>query len=312
MSKARAPLPWPVGAGRTCLLATHWPPDVDGLACAAAWYDLALKKQPGARLALFAPTDFPDRLEWLVQGMETVGGAHLQEFDKCLVLDCLPEAARTRLPAHWLAERAAQGHVWHVDHHDGASSAPPTPALACAFIDQGLFHPLFFSSIWSDTRRLSFHQAEAVHYLAMLFAAGLDNGEVLRQQQLLEPRRPEVLFRDLVERTEVVLSKQVDGVGSALVVASVEPWRHADTIHEAREWLLHYADLVVVVDRARGKVSLWSSTGRDLRLGEAAKIVLGGGGHGHMAGGPLGEMSARLAADRLIACVARCAGEQEE
>ena len=298
-------MPWPVLSGRTCLIATHWPPDVDGLACAAAWYDLAKTGQPAARLALYVPDDCPRRFEWLLDGMEQERGPELQGFDRCLVLDCRPEPNRTRLPEGWLASRAALGRVWHVDHHDEGPNSGVTPALACAFIDQGLYHPLFFSSIWSDTHRLSFHQSEAVGYLVQLFSAGLDDSEVARQQRLLEPRRPEILFRDVVERTEILRSTEISGVGSVLVVASAEPWRHEDTMHEVREWLLHYADLVVVIDTSRGRVSLWSSSGRDLGLGLIATRVLGGGGHAHMAGGPLGDALPSTVADQVISAVGR-------
>ncbi len=297
-------LPWPVIDGRSCLVATHWFPDVDGLACASAWLHLARAMQPNARIALFTPTPVPERLAWLVEGVTLEDGRSLATFEACLVLDCTPESKRTRLPEGWIRERATVGRIWCVDHH-GSEGLAGSPALACAFLDQGLHHPLFFASIWSDTRRLAYHQGDAVRYLAKLFSGGLDDAEASRQQQLLEPRRPEVLFRDIVERTEVVLSCEVDSVGTALVVASSRPWRHADTIHEVRELLLHYADFLVVIDRERDRVSMWSLSGQDLGLGEVASAMLGGGGHPHMAGGSLGGASPSEMGERILAAVAR-------
>ena len=138
-----------------------------------------------------------------------------------------------------------------------------------------------------------------------MFSAGLDDTEVSRQQKLLEPRRPEVLFRDIVERTEVVLSRKIEGIGTALVVASSRPWRHDDTIHEVREWLLHYADFLVVIDQKRDRVSMWSSGGQNLGLGDLATSLLGGGGHSHMAGGSLGDASPSEIGSRILAAVAR-------
>jgi len=304
MNPTKKQLPWPVLQGQSCLVATHWPPDVDGLSCASAWFYLAKAIQPTARLALYTPSAVPKRLSWIVDGVTFEEGSTISDFDSCLVLDCEPVSERTQLPQSWLHERNRLGHIWCVDHH-GDSVESNSPALACEFIDHGLYHPLFFASIWSDTRRLSFDQGEAVRYIAQLFTAGLDNIEVSRQQQLLEPRRPEILFRDIVERTEVVLSKDIPGIGTALVVTSSHPWRHADTIHEVREWLLYYADFLVVIDQERDRVSMWSSNGQDLGLGKLATSLLGGGGHSHMAGGPLGGASSTELGTRIFEAVAR-------
>ncbi len=309
MSKVDYKLPWPVFHGQSCVVATHWAPDVDGLACASAWLHLARDMQPNTHVALFAPTAIPERLQWIVDGITTVGASALSDFDRCLVLDCEPESERTQLPQDWLDEKEREGHVWCVDHHSDFIETQ-SPALACSFIDQGLHHPLYFASIWSDTRRLAFDQREAIRYISKLFSAGLDNIEISRQQKLLEPRRPEVLFRDIVERTEVILSRKIEGIGTALVVASSSPWRHEDTIHEVREWLLHYADFLVVIDQKRDRVSMWSTDGLDLRLGDLATSLLRGGGHSHMAGGKLGDASPSEMGSRIIGAVARYLQDQ--
>ena len=136
-------LPWPVLQGRNCLVATHWPPDVDGLACASAWFHLTKAMQPNAHVALFTPMAIPERLLWIVEGVTFVEGSALSDFERCLILDCAPLSERTQLPQDWLHEKNREGHVWCVDHH-GDSVENRSPALACAFIDQGLHHPLYF------------------------------------------------------------------------------------------------------------------------------------------------------------------------
>lgn len=302
MTQTKKLLPWPVMGGSNCLIATHWPPDVDGLACSSAWYHLAMAMQPSSCIALYTPTPIPTRLKWITEGVSLTNRLSDSEYDQCLILDSTPDTERTLLPEKWLTNMTER--LWIVDHHKEKHGSR-FPSVACAFIEQGLYHPLFFASIWSDSRRLVFEPGNALRYLAKLFADGLDNSEMDRQIRLLEPRRPEILFRDIVERTEVIISRQIDGLGIALVVSSVMPWRHDDTILEVREWLVHYADFVVVIDKERDQVSMWSSAGQDLSLGRIAASQLKGGGHPHMAGGSLCGMAPTEIGERILHQISR-------
>lgn len=289
-------LPWPVNQLGNCLVATHWPPDIDGMATAAGWCALARELQLEVRIAFYCPEPPVERFAWLTAEMTIEEGGSLDDYDICLLLDCDAVAELTRLPAEWLMHLEDRKLLFSVDHHVG-STVPcgdrarhlcrDAPCTACIFIDQGLFHPLFFASVWSDTQRLTTRVRDGVRYLEKMFTMGLDEDEATRQLELMEPRRPVVLFRDLVEHTRIVAEWRQESVGTVMVVTSSLPWRHSDTINEVREVLKHYADVLLAVDLERERVSLWGRPGRNLRLGDFARETLGGGGHDHMAGGPL-------------------------
>lgn len=291
-------LPWPVNQGRSCLLATHWPPDIDGVATAAGWYALAKEMQPGSVVRFYCPEPLPARFLWLAKDLPIERGPGLDKYQRAFVIDCDVNSQRIRLPDEWLTGLEERGLLFSVDHHidhtqnraDGKRHfVLDVPSVACALIDRGLFHPLFFASVWSDTRGLSIRLRDAVKYLNCMFTMGLTEEEADRQRTFMEPQRPVVLFRDLIERTKVVSIWHQDGVGTVMVVSSSRPWRHIDSLNEAREILTHYADVLLIVDKEAKRVSLWAKPSLDLQLNQFASMMIDGGGHSTMAGGSLKE-----------------------
>lgn len=294
MIKATNQLPWPVNKGANCLLATHWPPDIDGLATAAAWYALA-KDVSGSTIKLFCPDSLPDRFLWLIEGVPIEDGSQLNDFQSCLVFDCSANEQRTRLPNEWLVMLERQETLFSIDHHrDSWSRADErrhfvvnVPSTSCILMDYGLFHPLFFASVWSDTINLTLRTEEAVKYVSRMFDCGLTQEEVDRQRKLIEPRRSITLFHDLVKRVEIIAEWQQEEVGTVMVVCSHKTWQHIDTLNEVRHLLTYYADVICIIDQAAQRVSLWASPDLNLRLDQFAAEFLGGGGHENMAGGGL-------------------------
>ena len=305
---------WPVENGSSCLVATHWPPDIDGLATGAAWCLLALQKNPSHKVALYCPESLPNRLGWLIENIPIETECPAEKYDCCLVIDCEPTFERTKIPEKWLNVLKTTCSLYSVDHHSNSGAKHDgqqnwiemKPATACSFIDRGLFHQLFFASIWTDTRGFTLNTSIANHYLSRLLENGLKQEEITRQLRLLQPPRPEILFRDLCERTSVVENWYQGGIGHIIVVASTKPWRHVDTIHEVRELLTNYADVMAVMDVHNQRISLWCKEECPLDLGTLAHKEFGGGGHRTMAGGPLDNKTPDDVASLLKDYAYRC------
>ena len=289
-------LPWPINRSGSCLLATHWPPDIDGLACAAGWYMLSRIQSPNTTVKLFCPESLPDRFQWIIQEIPLEHSAIVEDFDACLVLDSSGTSQRTKLPEEWLVNLEQNKALFSVDHHcnnvNGHAISEQhvvqyLPSTACILMEHELFHPLFFASLWSDTYGLTIHTREGTKYLNHMFELGLTQEEVNRQLALMEPRRPIILFRDMIERTGIQALWHTRHKDTIIVVTSTNSWRHADSINEVRETLTHYADVIAILDPTSNRVSLWARPGVNLQLGKFAEEYLNGGGHNNIAGGAL-------------------------
>lgn len=299
MSDANTQLPWPVQNGKNCLVATHWPPDYDGLASAVGWLGAVNKCSSIGVAKLFIPTPLPDRFDWILSDIDTHIDKEFGIYDSCIILDTSPVSDRTRLPHEWLIHLEHCEQLYSVDHHmddnhpfklGNRHLVCNVPSTACILLDNGIYHPYFFSSIWTDTRRLTLRVKESIRYLQKLYDYGLTESEVESQLALLEPKRPMLLLQDLLDKTHLVDTWELLN-GCRVVVCCATDSQHVDAIHEIRELLRYYADIAVVIDIREGRVSLWAREGLGVRLNDFAESVLRGGGHASMAGGPLGSLT---------------------
>jgi nanoRNase/pAp phosphatase (c-di-AMP/oligoRNAs hydrolase) len=146
-------------------------PDGDSVGSIVAVADF-LRRNNRSHTVLFS--QFPvDTLEWMldeIDNIQMMDEVDLSSFRSLVVLDDIFNTERLGLPEDF------HGHVLTIDHHISNKEKhvgknvfwEDVPATACVLINQGIFHPFEFVSLYTDTVSFTRRTLEVLPYVLRL------------------------------------------------------------------------------------------------------------------------------------------------
>ena len=288
-------------------------PDGDSLGSCAAVLDALRDLAIESYIYCAVPPD--KAISWMLEEGDT-HDTILEDYESLIVLDDLVDSSRLGFQ---IKEDIP---IVCVDHHMGnfpddrreaiiASSEITVysvdktlffhavlPATACLLIDENIFHPYLWPSIYTDTVGLTVNTREAVAYTNRLISVlNLSNAEIESMNDKINQIATLSDLQDFWNSSLYMISGLVEGKEQSMIVC-ITPAKTNIAFYNMLATLRRFADIVVFINSNNGKASLRSRT-YDFNVLNVAK-EFGGGGHLRAAGITLDASNLLSEVDRLI------------
>lgn len=256
-------------------------PDGDSVGSIVAVMNfLSSEKKKASALFFQEPVD---TLEWMLDGIDYLlfEETNLQSFKTLIVVDDIFDSERLGLPCSF------EGDVITIDHHLSNKEKHKgenvfwmdVPATACVLIEHGIYDPMLYVSMYTDTVSFTRRFTEVLPYVSILVGAlNLIDKEI---ESYLLKLQSGISFDSLKALCLLSITAyngvvKADGSEVIAIVAVSDGDLSENTYRQLIGTLRRYGNFIVLVNSESRKVSVRNETSLDA-LGLVG--LWGGGGH---------------------------------